>query len=78
MKVVKKTPEYTIYQKRSDRYAIKDADKKWVNGDEKVKILVAEKLLKVELPKPKPADEPEAAADEAGEEAAAEEAPAEE
>ena len=75
MKVVKKTDEYTIFEKRNGRLAVKTADRKWVNGDDKVKILVDEKLLKVTLPQPK-AEEPEeaeAAADEAGEEAAAEE-----
>ena len=51
MKVVKKTPEYTIYEKRSKRYAVKGADKKWVNADDKVKILLAEKLIEVKLPK---------------------------
>ena len=40
MKVIKKTKEYVIYQKASGRYAVKDADKKWVNADEKVRILV--------------------------------------
>ena len=42
LKVVKKTDEYTIYQRGDERYAVKDADKKPVNGDEKVKILVAD------------------------------------
>jgi hypothetical protein len=53
MNVVKKTNEYTIYQKRSNRYAVKDANKRWLNGDDKVKILLAEKLIKAPEPKPK-------------------------
>lgn len=53
MKTVKKTADYTIYQKRSNRYAIKDAEKNWVNGDEKLKILLAEKLVTAPAPKPK-------------------------
>lgn len=81
MKVVKKTPEYTVYEKRSGRFAVKGADKKWVNGEEKVKILLQEKFIEVKLPAPK-AEEPEEVAAEATEatetEAAAEEAPAEE
>ena len=47
MKLVKKTAEYTIYQRSDDRYAVKDANKKPVNGDEKVRILLAEELIKV-------------------------------
>ena len=77
MKVIKKTESYTIYQRGDERYAVKDANKKPVNGDEKVRILVEEGLLKVALPAE---PEPEAAEEEAaeGEEAAAEDAAAEE
>ena len=82
MKLVKKTAEYTIFQRSDDRYAVKDANKKPVNGDEKVRILVAEELVKVTLPAEPVAEEaPEedAPAEEAPEaEAEAEEAPAEE
>ena len=67
MKSVKKTEKYEIFTKRSGRYAVKGADKKWVNGDEKVKILVAEKLVEPPPVKEEPAAE-EAA--EGGEEAA--------
>lgn len=78
MKLVKKTDEYSIYQRGDKRYAVQDANKKAVNGDEKARILLAEDLIKVTLPSP-PA--PEEAAPEAEEaapeaEAAAEEAPA--
>ena len=82
MKVIAKTDEYTIYQKRNERYAVKSAAKAWVNGDEKVAILLEHKLIDVAAPK---APEPEvaeaaaeetadAAAEEAGEEAAADDA----
>lgn len=81
MKILKKTPEYTVYEKRSKRYAVKGSDKKWINGDDKVKILLAEKLIEVKLPAPK-VEEPEEVAAEVTEaaetEAPAEEAPAEE
>ncbi len=53
MEVIKKTGDYTIYQKRSKRYAVKDANKRWVSGEEKVKILLAEKLVTAPVPKPK-------------------------
>ena len=72
MKLVKKTAEYSIFKRSDDRYAVKDADKKPINGDEKVKILVAEDLIKVTLPA-----EPEEVAEEAAEEAAEEGAEAE-
>ncbi|MCG6970699.1 MAG: hypothetical protein LJE85_13115 [Gammaproteobacteria bacterium] len=53
MDVIKKSADYTIYQKRSNRYAVKDANNRWVHGDDKVKILLAEKLVKAPAPKPK-------------------------
>ena len=73
MKVTKKTAEYTVYQKRNNRYAVKGADSKWLNGDEKVKVLLAEGLIKLTAAAAKeeaPAEEP------AADEAAADEAPA--
>ena len=85
MKVVKKTKDYVIYQKGSGRYAIKDGQKNWVNADEKVKILLAEKLIKAVVPAPAPKEPEEAPVEEVAvaeeapvEEVAAEEAPAEE
>jgi hypothetical protein len=77
MKVVKKTSEYTVLQRRDGRYAVKDSKKSPVNGDEKIKILVAEGLVKVAVPAapaPEPEAEPEAAAEEAAAEDAAPEA----
>jgi hypothetical protein len=84
MKLVKKTDEYSIYRRGDERYAVQDANKKPVNGEEKARILAAEDLIKVTLPaKPvvEEAPEVEAAAEEAApveEEAPAEAAPAEE
>ena len=74
MELVKKTDDYIIYQKRSKRYAVRDANRKWITADDKVVILVKEKLLKVPLPKPKPKEEPkaEAAPEEASDAGAAE------
>lgn len=73
MKLVKKTDEYSIYQRGDKRYAVEDARKQPVNGDEKVRILVAEQLVKVTAPAKK--EEP-VAEEVAAVEAAAEEAPA--
>ncbi len=75
MKLVKKTADYSIYQRGDDRYAVRDADKNPINGDEKVRILVAEELIKAALPA-EPAPEVEESAEETEVEAAAEEAPA--
>lgn len=73
MKLVKKTDKYSIYQRGDKRYAVEDARKQPVNGDEKVRILVAEQLVKVTAP----AQKAEPVAEEAAAvEAAAEEAPA--
>ena len=80
MKVVVKNDEYTIYQRRDGRYAVENAAKKAVNGDEKVAILLANELVIV-TPPAAPAEEPaEEVAEEAAEEATAEAAdePAEE
>ncbi len=50
MKLVKKTKQYSIYQRGDKRYAIKDARNKPVNGAEKASILLAEELIKATLP----------------------------
>ncbi len=67
MKVVLKTDEYTIFQRRDERYAVKDANKAWVNGDAKIRILVEHKFIEGAVPKqpepePAPAAEQEAPA----------------
>jgi hypothetical protein len=74
MKVIKKTSEYTITQRRDNRYAVVDSNKNPVNGEEKTKILLAEELIKLTVAAPAPEPEAEEApADDAAEgEAAAE------
>lgn len=68
MQQIKKTADYTIFQKKSGRYAVKGRKtKKWVNGEEKQGILVAEELIKLPEPKAAPA-EPEAETEAAAEE----------
>ena len=67
MKTIKKTAEYTILKRTDGRYAVQGNNKKFINGEDKVKILTEEGLLTV--PAPKPA-EPDAAAASATEEAA--------
>jgi hypothetical protein len=63
MEVVKKVNELSIVKKRSGRYGVMDAKGKWVNGEDKVKVLLAEVLIKVS--EPKKVEEP--AAEEAAE-----------
>ena len=75
MSVVKKTAEYKIIKRRDNRYAVKNAAGKPVNGDEKVAILQAEGLLVKPEPKPEPVAEE--VAEESTEEAAGDEAAAE-
>lgn len=79
MKEVQTAGEYTIYQKKSGRYAVKGADKKYVNGDDKAKILLDAGLVEITLPKPveEPAEETVEAAAEDATEKVTEEAPAE-
>ena len=50
MKLVKKTAQYSIYQRGDARYAVKDARKQPINGEEKARILVVEDLVKLTLP----------------------------
>ena len=65
MKLVKKTSEYTISLRRDGRHAVVDANKQPINGEEKVKILTAENLVKVAAPAPVAEPEPEATTEEA-------------
>ena len=76
MKLVKKTESYSIFKRGDERYAVKDASKNAVNGEEKVRILVEEGLIKAVVPAV--AEEPaeEEAAEGAAEDAPADEAPA--
>ena len=83
MKVIKKTKDYVVYQKGSGRYAVKDAERNWVNADEKIKILLAEGLIKAVMPAApvvgeEPVEEVTAVEEAPVEEAPVEEAPVEE
>ena len=53
MKLIKKMAEYKIFMRGDDRYAVQDANGKPVNGEEKVRVLVEQDLIKVTLPSPK-------------------------
>lgn len=46
MEAIKTTAEYTIYKKRSGRFGVQGNNKKWINGEEKIKILLDAKLIK--------------------------------
>jgi len=61
MKLTKKSAEYSVFQRRDGRYAVKGTNGNWINGDEKVEILYTEELLKRPEPKAEePAEEAEA------------------
>lgn len=51
MEVVKSTKLYTVFKKRNGRYGVKKTNGSWINGEEKVKILLDEGLIKVAEPK---------------------------
>jgi hypothetical protein len=77
MEIVKTTEEYQIIKKRSGRYGVRRTNRKWVNGDEKTKILIAEGLMKAPTPKPEPEPEEEAPEEAAAAEEAAPDEPSE-
>ncbi len=73
MEIVKRTSEYTIVKKRNGRFGVQAKGRKWVNAEEKVKILTEAGLIKAPEPKPAEPEAVEAAEDAAeGEEQAAE------
>lgn len=59
MEFIKKLKGYTIYKKRSGRYGVKNSIGKWINGEEKTKLLLAEGLIKAAPKKAAPAPTPE-------------------
>lgn len=62
METVKSTDNYTIFKKKNGRFGVRSNSRKWINGDEKIKILVSEGLLKVAAPSLKKEEAPEEAA----------------
>ena len=70
MKEVKSVGDNKIFEKRSGRYAVMDSNKKYVNGDDKAKILADAGLVTIPDPKAAPVEEAaeEAASKEATEE----------
>lgn len=50
METIKKSDDYTVVKKRSGRFGVLGKNNKWVNGEEKVKILLSEGLIKVSAP----------------------------
>jgi hypothetical protein len=58
MELVKKVGETTIYKKKSGRFGVQNKKNKWINGDEKAKILVDAGLIKVSVKAKAPAEAP--------------------
>lgn len=59
MTLIKKTAEYSIFQRGDNRYAVRDAARQAVNGDDKVRILRAEGLIKIAAPAAQTEPQPE-------------------
>ena len=57
MKVEKKTAEYTVFKRADGRFAVQGQDRKFINGEDKVKILITEGLRAAPTPKAAPAEE---------------------
>lgn len=67
MESVKKTKEHEIFKKRSGRFAVRNAEKKWINGTDKANILHAAGLIKLTPPTKKEEPAAEAPAETAAE-----------
>ena len=57
MKVKIETDEYTIYERRDGRFAIRDSNGTPINGDQKIEILLQHELIVAVLPKSEPKGE---------------------
>ena len=66
MEIVKTTEEYQIIKKRNGRYGVRATNRKWVTGEDKLKILIAEGLVKAPEPKAEPEPEDAGADSDAG------------
>ena len=51
MKVKLRTDEYTIFERRDGRFAIKDAGGNPLNGDDKIEILLQNGLIELAAPR---------------------------
>ena len=61
MELVKKVGDVTIFKKRNGRFGVQNKSKKWINGEEKAKILIDAGLIKVSVKQEQPAEEVEVA-----------------
>lgn len=57
MEVVKTVGDNKIVKKRSGRFGVLGKNKKWINGDEKTKILADAGLIKVSVKQEAPVEE---------------------
>lgn len=67
MELVKKTKDYSIFKKRSSRYAVKGSKGRAINGDKKTEILLSEKLITLKIAKKAPEVAEEVAVEEKAE-----------
>lgn len=71
MKKIRRAGDYSIFQKRSGRYAVQDKEKNWVGAEEKAEILREAGLIENTPPKPREPERTEEAAAAGGDEEAA-------
>lgn len=57
MKELKSVGDNTIFEKKSGRYAVKDSNNKYINGDNKAKILADAGLITIPEPKTEAVEE---------------------
>lgn len=57
METIKSTEKHTIFKKKNGRFAVQGSKRKWINGDEKRDILLAEGLIKLSKASAKPIEE---------------------
>ena len=73
MKEIKSVGDKKIFEKKSGRYAVKDANKNYINGDDKAKLLAEAGLITIPEPKAAAAEEAAEATDNSDETEASEE-----
>lgn len=61
MEQIKKTKEYVVYKKKSGRYAVENAKGVFLKAQEKIDVLLKEKLIKLTPKKEKAPEAPAAA-----------------
>ncbi len=75
MELVKKSGEFSIFKKKNNRFCVQNKNKKYVNGDKKQEVLLAEGLITISKAKAKPVEQAPVEAAAQATEATAEDTP---